>query len=121
MKDVELPYIGVSDILGDPGAVSRNEVNRAEIVAEKVLYKSIISPGKRVSPGHFQASLRMLAPDRAKKKILCIILPNRRKVTSESLSCVLTRQFISISIREPQKSLGIISDVRMKYIISIII
>ena len=43
------------------------------------------------------------------------MLPNRLTVTSESLSCVLTRQFILIYIREPQKSRGIISDVRKKY------
>ena len=62
----------------------QNEVNQAEIIAAKVFYKSIRAPGKQVSPDHFQAALRMLAPDWA-KKILCIILPNRRTVTSESL------------------------------------
>ena len=38
----------------------QNEVNWAEIVAAKVFYKSIRAPGKRVSPDHFQATLRML-------------------------------------------------------------
>ena len=41
----------------------QNEVNRAEIVAAKVFYKGVRAPGKRVSPDHFQAALRMLAPD----------------------------------------------------------
>ena len=41
----------------------QNEVNRAEIVAAKVFYKSKRAPGKRVSPDHLQATLRMLAPD----------------------------------------------------------
>ena len=81
----------------------------------KVFCKSKRAPGKRVSPDHFQAFVRMLAPDWA-EKILWIIVPNRWTVTSESLSCVLTRHFISIYIREPQKSRGIISDVGKKYI-----
>ena len=52
-------------ILGDQGEVmsGQNEIDRAEIVATKVFYKSIRAPGKRVSPDHFQATLRMLAPD----------------------------------------------------------
>ena len=70
--------------------IGQNEVNRAEIVAAKVFYKSI-------SPWETSAGSRL------SKKILCIILPNRRTGTSESLSYVLTRQSISIYIREPQK------------------
>ena len=58
----------VSDVLFHPRRIrgswsGQNEVNGAEIVAAKVFYKCIRAPGKRVSPDHFQATLRMLAPD----------------------------------------------------------
>ena len=46
------------------------------------------TPGYQVSPDHFQTALRIPAPDWA-EKIPCIILPNRRAATLESLSCVL--------------------------------
>ena len=46
------------------------------------------TPGYQVSPDHFQTALRIPAPDWA-EKIPCIILPNRRPATLESLSCVL--------------------------------
>ena len=46
------------------------------------------TPGYQVSPDHFQTALRIPAPDWA-EKIPCIILPNGRAATLESLSCVL--------------------------------
>ena len=54
------------------------------------------TPGYQVSPDHFQTALRIPAPDWA-EKIPCIILPNRRAATLESLSCVLTRRLLSFS------------------------
>ena len=93
----------------------QNEVNWAKIVAAKIFYKSKRAPGNEplhtISKRLCKCWLLI-----EQKKILCIILLNRQTVTSESLSCVLTRQFISIYIREPQKSRGIISDARKKYI-----
>ena len=55
------------------------------------------APGYQVSPDHFQTASRIPAPDWA-EKIPCIILPNRRAATLESLSCVLTRRLLSCHI-----------------------
>ena len=43
------------------------------------------APGYRLSPGYFQKFERMPAPDWA-QKMLCIIVPNRRTVSSEFFS-----------------------------------
>ena len=85
--------------------IGQNEVNRAEIVAAKVFYKSISPWETSLSRPFLSDSANAVSC--LSKKILCIILPNRRTGTSESLSYVLTRQSISIYIRErsrePQK------------------
>ena len=49
----------------------------------KVFKNGERAPGYRLSPDHFQT-----APNWA-QNILCIIVPNRRTTTLESLSCVL--------------------------------
>ena len=52
-----------------------------------MFYKSIEAPGKRASRPFPSDSVN--AGSWLSKKILCIILPNWRTVTSDSLSCVL--------------------------------
>ena len=54
------------------------------------------APGYRLSPNHFQKFKRMPAPDWA-QKMLCIIMPNRRTVSTEFFSCVRTRRLLSRS------------------------
>ena len=77
--------LGVKDknILGDPGAVSR--VGRKG--GTKVFITGERAPGYRLSPDRFQEIKRMPAPDWA-QKMLCIIVPNRRKHLNEFFSCV---------------------------------
>ena len=62
--------------------------------AEKFSRTGEEAPGYQVLPDHFQTASRLPAPDWA-HKILCIIVPNRRTATLESLSCVLTRRLLS--------------------------
>ena len=52
------------------------------------------TPGYQVSPDHFQTALRIPAPDWA-EKIPCIILPNRRAATLESLSAIVVLPYLS--------------------------
>ena len=52
------------------------------------------APGYRISPNYFQKFKRMPAPDWA-QKMLCIIVPNRRTVSPESVSWVRTRRLLS--------------------------
>ena len=68
-------------ILGDPGAVSR----AGEKARRKFSSTGGKAPGYRLSPDHFQAVKRMLAPDWA-QKMLCIIVPNRRTASPEFFS-----------------------------------
>ena len=65
---------------------SQSEVG--EMARQKFSRTGGRTPGYQVSPDHFQTALRIPAPDWA-EKIPCIILPNRRAATLESLSCVL--------------------------------
>ena len=51
------------------------------------------APGYRLSPSYFQIIKRMPAPDWA-QKMVCIIVPNRRTVSPEFLSCVRTRRLL---------------------------
>ena len=55
------------------------------------------APGYRLSPEYFQTVKRMLVSDKAKKKkkMLCIIVPNRRTVSPEFFSWVRTRRLLS--------------------------
>ena len=53
------------------------------------------TPGYRLSADHFQAVKQMLAPDWA-QKMLCIIVPNRRRVSPEFFSWVRTRRLLSL-------------------------
>ena len=62
--------------------------------AEKFSRTGEEAPGYQVLPDHFQTASRLPASDWA-QKILCIIVPNRRTATLESLSCVLTRRLLS--------------------------
>ena len=50
------------------------------------------APGYRLSPGYFQKFKRMPAPDWT-QKMLCIIVPNRRKVAPKFFSWVRTRRY----------------------------
>ena len=68
----------LTDILRDPGAVSR----AGRKGATKVFKHRRKSPWYRLSPDHFQTVKRMLAPDWA-QKMLCIMVPNRRIVSPE--------------------------------------
>ena len=52
------------------------------------------APGYRLSPEYFQTVKRMLVSDKA-KKMLCIIVPNRRTVSPEFFSWVRTRRLLS--------------------------
>ena len=52
------------------------------------------APGYRLSSEHLQKFKRMLAPDCA-QKMLCIIVPKRRIVSSEFFSWVRTRRLLS--------------------------
>ena len=79
-------------ILGDPGAVSR--AGRSEKARRKFSNTGGKAPGFRLSPDHFQTVKRMLAPDWA-QKMLCIIVPNRRTVSSEFFSLVGRRRLLS--------------------------
>ena len=53
------------------------------------------TPGYLLSADHFQAVKQMLAPDWA-QKMLCIIVPNRRRVSPEFFSWVRTRRLLSL-------------------------
>ena len=84
--------LGLSVILGDPGAVSR--VGRKG--GTKVFITGERAPGYRLSTDHFQKFKRMPAPDWA-QKMLCIIVPNRRTHLNKFFSCVLTWRLLSRS------------------------
>ena len=61
------------------------------------------APGYRLSPEYFQTLKRMLLPDKA-KKVLCIIVLNRRTVSPEFFSWVRTRRLLcrhSCPVRSP--------------------
>ena len=53
------------------------------------------APGYRLSPNYFQKFKQIPAPDWA-QKMLCIIVPNRRTVSPEFFSWVLTRRLLSL-------------------------
>ena len=61
------------------------------------------APGYRPSPSYFQNFKRMPAPDWA-RKMLCIILPNRRTVSPELFSWVHTRSITDCLAHAPKKS-----------------
>ena len=52
------------------------------------------TPGYRLSPDHFQTVKRMLVPDWT-QKMLCIMVPDRRRVSPEFFSWVRTRWLLS--------------------------
>ena len=86
--------VGAYHILGDPGAVSRGRAkwrdeSFQERAEEPLGTKSHRTISKRL------CEYRLLI---GQKKIPCIILPNRRAATLESLSCVLTRRLLSCHI-----------------------
>ena len=83
MDRVHGPPVMDRVILGDPGAVSR--AGRKGATKVFIISTGGKAPGYRLSPDHFQKVKRMLAPDWA-QKMLCIILPNRRTVSSEFFS-----------------------------------
>ena len=96
-----IPRGPCSSILGDPGAVSR--AGRKGATKVFIISTGGKAPGYRLSPDHFQKVKRMLAPDWA-QKMLCIILPNRRTVSSEFFSWVRTRRLLyrhSCLVRSP--------------------
>ena len=61
------------------------------------------APGYRLSPNHFQTVKRMMAPDWA-QKMLCIILPNRRKASPEFFLYVCTQRLLSRHTCPPVRS-----------------
>ena len=65
-------------ILGDPGAVSR--VGKGQ--GRKFASTGKRAPAYGLSPNYFQKFKQMPAPDWA-QKMLCIIVPNGRTVSSE--------------------------------------
>ena len=81
-------------ILGDPGAVIR--VGRKD--GTKVFITGERAPGYRLSPDHFQKfkRSRLLI---GHKKMLCIIVPNRRTHLNGFFSCVCTVCYGSIYSR----------------------
>ena len=81
--------IWVMTILGDPGAVSR-----AVRKGAKFSTMGGRAPGYRLSPDNFQRSRECWLPI-GDKKMLCIIVPNRRAVSPEFFSWVRTRQLLS--------------------------
>jgi len=80
----------LTDILSDPGAVSR----AGRKGATKVFKHRRKSPWVPTLTGHFQTVKRMLAPDWA-QKMLCIVVPNRRIVSPEFFPWVRTRRLFS--------------------------
>ena len=79
---------------GHPRRPRGSQSEAGEMARRKFSRTGGRTPGYQVSPDHFQTASRIPAPDWA-EKIPCIILPNRRAATLESLSCVLTRRLLS--------------------------
>ena len=77
-------------ILGDPGAVSR--VGRKD-AGRKFSSTGEKAPGYRLLPNYFQKFKQMPAPDWA-QKMLCIIVPNRRTVSTEFFLWVRTPRLL---------------------------
>ena len=75
-------------ILGDPGAVSRGRAKWRDESFQKRAEEPLGTKSHRTISKRLR-EYRLLI---GQKKIPCIILPNRRAATLESLSCVLTRR-----------------------------
>ena len=76
--------------------IQGQSVGSGEKVGRKFSRTGKRAPGYRLSPNYFQKFKWMPAPDWA-QKMLCIIVPNRRTVSSEFFSWVGTRRLLSRS------------------------
>ena len=93
-KLISTMFTSVLQLYSHPRRPRDSQSEAGEMARRKFSRTGGRTPGYQVSPDHFQTASRIPDPDWA-EKIPCIILPNRRAATLESLSCVLTRRLLS--------------------------